>query len=291
MRLGGVAVGPQAIAEIGPFCEAADAYGISAIVAPKSIATMSVDAASAFGEAAAAAGLVIGETGFWENLITQDAALRQDRLTRLRQVIVNAEAMGCRSVAILSGTRHPSDKAFAAHPYMFSEDCKNEVRDVVLAALDGLQLDRTRLGLEPYAHSFFYGPEAVRAFIDRVDHPRFGVHLDQANMVAPQDFFATGPLIEKTFALLRPYIVSVHLKDLAWPVSPLGLRWEEVDLGDGHMDFDTYFRHVAALDEDMTCFCEHFATEADYSRNFAHAHTLAARAGHDFKQRLSASDA
>lgn len=291
MRLGGVAVGPQTIADIGEFCEKADRYGISAIVAPKAIATMTTEEARAFGEAATAAGLVIGETGFWENLITEDRDLRQDRLARLRIVLANAEAMGCRSVAILSGTRHPSDKAFAAHPYMFTDACRNEVREVVLAALDGLDLGRTRLGLEPYAHSFFYGPEAVRDFIDCVDHPRFGVHLDQANMIAPGDFFATGPLIEKTFALLKPYIVSVHLKDLAWPVSPLGLRWEEVDLGEGNMDFDAYFRHAATLDPDMTCFCEHFASEADYARNFAHAHRLAARSGHTFRRRRETTTA
>ncbi|MBX3567464.1 MAG: sugar phosphate isomerase/epimerase [Rhizobiaceae bacterium] len=285
MRLGGVAVGPQNLAEIGPFCEKADRYGISAIVAPKAIATMTTDEAQRFGETARAAGLIIGETGFWENLITLDAALRQDRRSRLRQVMINADAMGCRSVAILAGTRHPSDKPFAAHPYMFTEACRRELRDVVLTVLDGLACTQTRLGMEPYAHSFFYGPEAVRDFIDEVGHPRFGVHLDQANMVAPADFFETGELIDRTFALLKPHVVSVHLKDLSWPVSPLGLKWEEVDLGEGMMDFDAYFRHVARLDPDMTCFCEHFATEGDYARNFVRAHDLAGRSGHSFSLR------
>lgn len=285
MRLGGVAVGPQSVADIDEFCEKADRYGISAIVAPKAIATMTPDEAHRFGEAAMAAGLVIGETGFWENLITEDRALRADRLRRLRGLLANADAMGCRSVAILSGTRHASDKAFAAHPYMFTDTCRREVRDVVLEALDGFESTVTRLGLEPYAHSFFYAPDEVRAFIDSVGHPRFGVHLDLANMIAPADFFATGRLVERAFAQLSPFVVSVHLKDLAWPVSPLGLKWEEVDLGDGSMDFDAYFRAISTLDRDMTCFCEHFSSEDDYARNFAKAQALAERAGTRFVPR------
>ncbi|MDM9625268.1 sugar phosphate isomerase/epimerase family protein [Rhizobium sp. S152] len=282
MRLGGIAVGPQTIEEIGPFCEKADRYGISAIVAPKAIGEMSLDDASRFGERAREAGLVIGETGFWENIITTDVDVRADRLRRLRKVLANADAMQCRSVAVLAGTRDSSDKAFAAHAYMFTEECKQELRGVILQALEGFDSPRTRLGLEPYAHSFFYGPQSAADFIASVGHPQFGIHLDLANMIEPGNFFQTGELARDAFALLEPHIVSVHLKDLVWPVSPLGLRFEEVNLGDGHMDFDAYFKHIARLDRDITCFCEHFKDEEEYALNFEKAHQLASRAGFQF---------
>lgn len=286
MRLGGVAVGPQTIDEIEPFCEKADNYGISAIVAPKLIGDMSSDEAFKFGEAARKAGIVIGETGFWENLITVDQDLREDRLRRLRRVMRNADAMGCRSVAILAGTRDLSDKAFAAHPYMFTDDCRQELRGVIEAALEGYDSATTRLGLEPYAHSFFYDPKSAREFIDLVGNPAFGIHLDLANMIEPGNFFKSGELVRTAFSLLKPHIVSVHLKDLIWPVSPLGLRWEETNLGEGAIDFGTYFDHVSALDDDMTCFCEHFQSEEAYAENFARAHALAGRSGHVFLKRI-----
>jgi sugar phosphate isomerase/epimerase len=287
VRLGGIALAPQTIAEIEAFCEQADRHGLSATVAPKGIATMSEDEAAAFGQAARAARIVIGEAGFWENLIIEDTELRRDRLLRLRKVMKNADAMGCRSVAILSGTRHPSDKAFAAHPYMFTDACRKEVREIVLSALDGFDSRVTRLGMEPYAHSFFYGPEAALEFIESVGHPLFGIHLDQANMISHQDFFNTTDLVHRTFAALRPHMVSVHLKDIAWPVSPLGLKWEEVNFGEGVMDFDAYLRQISTLDPDISCFCEHFPTLEEYALNFARVHDLAAHAGTSFIRRTA----
>ena len=275
MRLGGVALAPQSVAEIEAFCDKADAHGISAVVAPKTIGTMSEDECIAFGQAAKKAGLVIGETGFWENLITQDKELRADRMRRLKSTLRNADLMGCRSVAILTGTRHESDKAFAAHPYMFTDACKAEVRDIVLEALDGFESKTTRLGLEPYA----------LAFIDSVGHPLFGIHLDQANMIGHADFYRTTDLIDRTFEMLAPHMVSVHLKDLDWPVSPLGIQWREVDFEEGVMDFDRYFARIATLDPDICCFCEHFATEDEYFRNFERAHAIAARGGLEFIRR------
>lgn len=285
MRLGGTIIRPESVEDMPMFAALADEHGISAITAPTMIAMADEATCYSFGQAARAEGLVIGETGFWENLITTDLTLRKDRLERLQKVIRNAEAMGCRSVAILAGTRDESDKAFAAHPYMFTDACRDELRGVIGAALDSFQGSETRLGLEPYAHSFFYQPDSAADFIESVGDPRFGIHLDLANMIAPQDFFATASLVQKAFDRLAPHIVSVHLKDLVWPVSPMGLAWCETDLGHGNMDFDAYLRAIAKLDPDMTCFCEHFPTQDDYFRNFGLAHQLARKAGVAFLPR------
>jgi sugar phosphate isomerase/epimerase len=284
MRLGGVAVSPATRAEFDDFCKLADDVGLAAIVAPRTLCEWSEEESFAFGEVAQSHGLAIGETGFWENLITTDESLRADRLRRLKKTLHNAEIMGCRSVAILTGTRDPSDKPFAAHPYMFTDACRVEVREIVLSALEGFEGGTTRLGIEPYAHSFFYRPEDAVEFIESVGHPAFGVHLDQANMVAQSDFFDTEPLIRRTFEMLKPYIVSVHLKDLAWPASPLGLSWKEVDLGEGAMALEALVKQIDALG-DMCCFCEHYQTTEDYIRNFGKAHAIAERSGVAFTRR------
>jgi hypothetical protein len=39
------------------------------------------------------------------------------------------------------------------------------------------------------------------------------------------------------------------------------LKWDEVRIGEGVMDYDTYLRRVATLPADTPCFCEHLSCE------------------------------
>jgi sugar phosphate isomerase/epimerase len=285
MRLGCIPFTPQRVEDIASYCDKLDCHGLSAIAAPKSLLDMTPEECARYGEEARRHGLVIGEYGYWENLLTDDPALRALRLKRLRTALVNADAMGCRSVATLVGTKHPSDRAYDRHAYLFTQACRREFAEIVLRALDGLDLTRTRYGIEPYCHSFFYRPAEAREFIDRVDHPSFGIHLDLVNMISHETYFHTDKLADEAFALLADRIVSVHLKDLHWEETHLGMKWHEVPVGDGTMDFHAYLTHVSRLDPDMTCFCEHYTEERDYALNFARLHHRAKKAGLAFLPR------
>ena len=72
-----------------------------------------------------------------------------------------------------------SDHSLAMHPYMKTAEAKAEFREVVLKILDGLDLKTTKYVIEPWHNTFFYKPEDIREFFDAVDHPSFGLHLDQ----------------------------------------------------------------------------------------------------------------
>jgi sugar phosphate isomerase/epimerase len=289
MRLGCTLLAPQSIPEMKGLVEKLDCYGLSAILAPKLLAEFTEDEAIEFGKAARSLGLVIGEAGYWENLLTEDADVRVSRIERLRRILRNADLMGCRSTNTLVGTKHPSDRPLFPHAYNFTKDCRDEFREVVLRVLDGLELENTKYGIEPWFTTFFYQPEDIREFIDSVDHPRFGVHLDQANMISHAYFYRTSELIEKTFGLLADKAVSVHIKDLQWEGAHFGLRWNEVYIGEGTMDLVTYLRKIDSLDPDMTCYCEHFPEERDYAVNFARLHQIAERAGTSFLRRSEES--
>ena len=60
----------------------------------------------------------------------------------VRRLLLKAEAMGCHCVVTLVGSKDPSDRALAPHPYMYTKACQNEFREVVLRILDGLELER-----------------------------------------------------------------------------------------------------------------------------------------------------
>lgn len=288
MRLGGVLIHPRTTNGVAEFTKLADKHGISAIVAPGGLDRMSSEEAVEWGDSCRNAGLVIGEAGFWENLLTPRADLALDRMKRLHVALVNADRMGCRSVAILPGSHHASDKGFAADSFMRCPEGRIAVRDMVRRALDGMPDGSMTLGMEPYASSFFYTPDDVLAFIEEVDDPRFGLHLDLANMLTVDSFFFSGDVIDVWLPKLAPHAVSCHLKDLDWPASPLGLAFAEVDLGKGVIDLGRYLSAIDRLmDPDMTVFCEHYPAQDDYLRNFKRAHAIAAEHGCSFLPRTT----
>jgi len=291
MRLGGhlKAFSAETPDDLPAICEKMDCYGLSAITAPGRLADMTDDEAAAFGERARALGLTVGEAGWWGNLMRQDLQERAERIELVRLMLRKADLMGCRCVVTLVGTRDPSNHGLAPHPYMFSEAARREFREVVLRVLDGLDLKTVRYVIEPWCNTFFYQPEDIRAFIDSVGHPSFGLHLDQMNMVSHRDFFRTTELINRTFDILADSVASVHLKDIRWDYMHMFLKWDECPIGEGVMDYDAYLRRLAELPLDTPCFCEHMAEERDYVLCFTRLHHLARRAGVRFLLRGQAA--
>ena len=284
MRLGGYYTA-DTIEQLEFLCTHLDTHELSAIPAPRRTLEMSDDECVAFGEAARDYGLVIGEIGMWQNLMTDDDELRQQRVEQVRRLLQKADLMGCHCVVTLVGTKDSSDAAIAPHPYMYTDACRAEFRELVLRILDGLALQTTRYVIEPWHNTFFYQPEAIRTFIDSVDHPALGLHLDQMNMVSQASYYNTTALINQTFGLLTDFVASVHLKDINCDYRHMFLKLDEVLIGDGVMDYDTYLRCIAQLPEDTPCFCEHLAEEADYIVNFKRLHKLAAKIGVRFLRR------
>jgi len=83
VRLGGF-YAAQSVAELEPLCEELDRHGLSAIPAPNRLVEMPDEECAAFGEEAQRLGLVVGETGMWENLMTAAPALRASRASTTR---------------------------------------------------------------------------------------------------------------------------------------------------------------------------------------------------------------
>jgi sugar phosphate isomerase/epimerase len=290
MRLGGFYAAERA-EELEPLCERLDRHGLSAIPAPNRLADMRDDDCVAFGEAARARDLVIGEAGMWDNLLSPDPARRADRIERVRTLLRKADLMGCRCVVSLVGSPDPSDAPLAPHPMLLTKEGADAFREIVLRILDGMELGRTRYAIEPWRTSFFFEPESIAEFLASVDHPAVALHLDLVNMVGRRDYFDTAGLAERTFGLLSDRIVGAHLKDLRWDPEYMALRWDEVLVGDGVMEYPALLRGLEALDPDLPCFCEHLPTEAAYAENFARLHRVAASAGLRFRPRRPKEDA
>jgi sugar phosphate isomerase/epimerase len=286
MRLGGMIFRPETVGELDATVEALDTYGLSAIVGPRRVGTMSDEEAAEYGDRADELDLVIGETHFLENLMTRDEATRAERIERLRTGLRKADLMRSRGVIGFAGSASPIDYIGAPDPHNFTDEFRAELREVVLRALDGLDLSVTKLLFEANPNTFFYGPVEIAEFVNSVDHPLFGVHLDQMNMVSQANYFHTTDLINTTFELLGEHIGGAHLKDVNWDWKyGLLLKFDEVLIGDGVLDYPTMIAQLAKLDPDLPCLCEHLETEAEYAVNFSRVHAIANEAGTPFVRR------
>ncbi len=116
-------------------------------------------------------------------------------------------------------------------------------------------------------------------FIESVDHPSFGLHLDQMNLVSQDNYHNTTELINRTFDLLGRHAVSVHLKDITCDFKHMFLKYDEVLICDGVMYYNTYLNRRVTLGEDTPCYCEYLSDESDYLVNFSRLHALAKNAG------------
>lgn len=288
MRLGGY-FGAETVSALPAVLPQLDKYGLSAIRAPSRLPTMSLDEAAGFGEVAAGFDVAIGEWPYWQNILTRDPALQEMRLTELRDALVRADEMRCASVVTMIGSYDPSDSPLAPHPELRGDSCRADAREFILKVLDGLDLRSTSLSIEPWATSFFHQPDEILAFLDDVDHPRLLVHLDLANMLTVKGFFESSAILDRTLELLDDRIAAVHLKDVAWDFSHLILKWDEVLIGDGIVDYGHLLSRIAGLPRDVSCYCEHLDGEAAYADNFSRVHAIATRAGVSFARRSSAN--
>jgi sugar phosphate isomerase/epimerase len=289
VRLGGVLFKSEDIEGLEALVPTLDRYGLSAIPAPDSIDEMSDEEVFAFGARARELGLVIGESMLRCNLMAADEGVRELHVQRTRDRLAKANVMGCVCVFIGVGSVRQSDGFNAPDPYMFGAEGMKEFADVVRRVLDTAPDGATKLAVEPTNRSFFSKPDAMAELVTMVDHPRLAVHLDLANLVSQENYFANSALIEEAFSRLSPFTVSAHLKDISWDPSFYSLKLDEVEIGKGVVDYPSYLTRLDGLDPDLTCYCEHLETEEEYARNFATLHGLAGGIGHPFVGRDAAA--
>ncbi|MDP6350160.1 MAG: sugar phosphate isomerase/epimerase family protein [Chloroflexota bacterium] len=270
---------PSSIDDFDNIVQKMDHYDLSAIGAPARMQDWEPDDCAAFGERARELGILVGEANFTGNLMSADAETVEREIADARRALRNADLMQCRTLHILVGTKDSSDHMLAAHPYMYTDECRAELREALLGVMDGLDLQHTYFLIEPFNNTFFYQPEDIREFLDSVGHPRVGFQSDPVNMIAFDTYFDTTSLINRTFDLLSDYIFSAHVKDLRWDYRHLILKWDEVLIGDGVFDLATYLKRMDELDPDTPCYCEHLADEESYAHNFARVHEAAEEAG------------
>ena len=240
-------------------------------------------------KAMAAANVIIAEGGAWKNLIAHDEATRQANLEFAVHQLALADEMGARACVAFHGTvGHSGDPwqlsdnyDYGPHPDNQSDAGFQRAVETARYVIDMVKPRRTKFSLEMVPWLVTDTAENYLKLLKAIDRPQFGAHIDAANMIiSPRLYFNTGPMIRDCFALLGPWIVSCHAKDIVMKGGPgtISFHMDEVVPGEGNLDYGAYLTEIDRLGRDVPLMLEHF-DQAGYRRGLAHIKAVAADIG------------
>lgn len=209
----------------------------------------------------AAEDVVLAEIGIWRNLVSPDDAVRRTNLAYAveRLAIADAVGAGC-AVSYIGSFRAGTDYAPAAEnmgPEAF-DACVETVRYL----LDTVKPTRAKFALEMMQYSL---PDSVQSYVElirAIDRPMFGAHFDPVNIImTPRVYFDNAALIRECFDKLGQWVVSCHAKDIKLH-HQAALHLDEVQIGEGVLDYRTYLSQLDRLPRQVPLMLEHLNGEA-----------------------------
>lgn len=156
------------------------------------------------------------------------AETRHARTVEMKQIADFAKLLGCEVVALHLGFI----------PHDAEDPLYGQVLDVTREVCDHCGGNGQSLHLETGQES----AEGLLRFIGDVQRDNLFVNFDPANMI----LYGTGEPIE-ALRRIGDRVRSIHCKDAKWAAHP-GQEWgQEVPLGEGDVDFETYLRTLDDL--------------------------------------------
>jgi sugar phosphate isomerase/epimerase len=247
------------------------------------------DEIGAIVKAMAAADVVIAEGGAWKNLIAHDETTRKANIEFAVHQLALADEMGARACVAYHGTvGHAGDPwqlsdnyDYGPHPDNQTEAGFQRAVDTARYVIDMVKPKRTKFSLEMVPWLVTDTAENYLRLLKAIDRPQFGAHIDAANMIiSPRLYFNSGKMIRDGFALLGPWIVSCHAKDIVMKGGPdnISFHMDEVVPGEGNLDYGAYLTEIDKLGRDVPLMLEHFDVPG-YRRGLAHIKKVAAEVG------------
>jgi sugar phosphate isomerase/epimerase len=207
-------------------------------------------------KAFAAADVVLAEIGIWRNLIDPDEAERKLQFAYAAERLAIADAVGAGCAvsfigSFASGTRHGLD------PRNLGPEAFDAAVQTARHLIDTVKPKRAKFALEMMQATV---PDTVDGYLElirAVDRPAFAAHVDPVNLVmTPRTYFNTGALIRECFEKLGPWIVSCHAKDITLH-HEAALHLDEVQIGEGNLDYRTYLRLLDQMPREIPLMLEH----------------------------------
>ncbi len=193
-------------------------------------------------------------TGYWQNLVTTDEAVRRESVKTLQAALRLAGWMGARSVDTGPGSMSPAGPWFP-HPDNWTAAARQQLVKTLRECAAAAEDNGVYLCLEGHQLVTLESARVTAAVLDEVDSPWVRSDYDSANWITRETVFNTRTALEADFAALGQHIVSCHAKDI-WIENRLSLHLQDGCPGSGTMDFHTLFRLIEALSPDYPVIVE-----------------------------------
>ncbi len=221
-------------------------YGFEAVLHYQTVASDLPDVATCrrIRRAYAAAGLEFAHIGGYTNPISTDENLQRKSIEHLKGLCRLTGELGCNVIATFSGTAVPvsalewnTDTHSQANYDLFK---RNMAEVLVVAEAEG-----ATIAIEPFIVTVMKDVATSEKLFHELNSSSFGLIMDVANYFQPDEIDQPrqNELMTEAFTRLRPWIRSIHSKDLApqngerpTPFMPAA--------GRGQMDYDCFSRLV-----------------------------------------------
>lgn len=260
IRLGGhgLPVGPD---DPVAFAKAHTAFGYGAAYVPAKLTAADGDLLRRWEAAFAAEDVMLAEVGIWRNLVSPDDAVRKTNLEYAADKLAVADAVGAKcAVSYIGSFAKGTDYAPVAEN--MGQAAFDACVDTVRYLLDTVKPKRAKFALEMMQYSL---PDSVDSYVEMIraiDRPMFGAHFDPVNLImTPRVYFNNAALIRECFAKLGPYVVSCHAKDITLH-HKAALHMDEVQIGEGVLDYGTYLSELARMPREVPLMLEHLEAPA-----------------------------
>ena len=218
----------------------------------------------AYVRAAKSRDITIAEVGVWNSPFYPDKAIAQQaRVTCEEQFRLADYIRACCCVNISGAMGKVWNGCYQEN---FSQDIYDKNVAFIQSLCDKVKPKYSCYTLEPMQWMVPDSPEQYLQIIKDVDREGFLVHMDVVNFVKdPYTYTHLQELMEKSFDLLGSYTKSCHVKDFSM-LNNRSVSIHEVPVGEGCMDFLTYFDYIDRLDKDMPVLIEHQSDMAAYDQ-------------------------
>lgn len=196
----------------------------------------------------------------YPDLIHPAAEQRQAGLRALAQTCVAARWLRAATVYVRPGSRNPAG-SWTPHP----ENTHPRTLALLIAALKAAAAaaagEGVVLALEGHVVSSLDTPERLREVFEAVGSPALRHNVDPVNMIGSlRDVYDTTAFLGRLFAILGPFIVAAHVKDLRVE-DRLVLHLAECPLGEGLLDQETFLQLFEAHCPEGYALIEHLPDE------------------------------
>ncbi|MHB8971535.1 MAG: sugar phosphate isomerase/epimerase family protein [Pirellulaceae bacterium] len=210
--------------------------------------------------------VVIAEVGRWKNLLVADPTERQQNLQFVSEGLALADEIGALCCVDIAGS-FSRESWFGPHPQNLSREFFDAATETARKIIDAVKPKRAKFSFEMMGWALPDSADSYLQMIKAVERPAFAVHLDPCNLInSPARFYNTTDLLNDCFDKLGPWIVSCHAKDVSWTVE-MQMRFQEVPIGAGALDYPTYLKRLASLPQDVPLMIEHMLDAAEYERS------------------------